>query len=146
AALFFVSAFSLAGVPPLSGFFAKLILVRAGLEARQYAIVATALAVGLLTLYSMTKIWNEAFWKPRELPPDGPGDPVAASLPAAAAAAGESDSFADRAGAFLPMAGLAALTVAIGLACGPLFALATSAAEQLLDSSQYIRAVLGDVP
>ncbi len=55
---------SLAGVPPLSGFFAKLTLIQGGLEAERYAIVVAALVVSLLTLFSMTKIWAEAFWKP----------------------------------------------------------------------------------
>lgn len=64
AALFLFSALSLAGLPPLAGFWAKLILIRAGLEAGQYGITAVALVVSLLTLYSMTKIWNEVFWKP----------------------------------------------------------------------------------
>lgn len=63
AGLFLIAAFSLAGLPPLPGFWAKLILIRAGLEAQQYAIVAVALVVSLLTLYSMTKIWHEVFWK-----------------------------------------------------------------------------------
>ena len=63
AVLFLVPALSLAGIPPLSGFFAKFSLVRAGLESEQYWIVAAALAVSLLTLFSMIKIWNEAFWK-----------------------------------------------------------------------------------
>ena len=61
--LFLIPALSLAGLPPLSGFFAKLTLVQAGLETQQYVLVATALGVGLLTLFSMTKIWAEAFWK-----------------------------------------------------------------------------------
>lgn len=64
ALLFAVPALSLAGIPPLSGFIAKLVLIRAGLEAGQYSIVFAALAVSLLTLYSMAKIWNGAFWKP----------------------------------------------------------------------------------
>jgi multicomponent Na+:H+ antiporter subunit G len=38
---------SLAGVPPLSGFFAKFIMVRAAIETREYAAAAT-LGVGLL--------------------------------------------------------------------------------------------------
>src|SRR5690606_9459111 len=71
AVLFLVPALSLAGIPPLSGFFAKLSLVKAGLNAEQYAIAGTALVVGLLTLFSMTKIWAEAFWKPM------PTEPVA---------------------------------------------------------------------
>jgi multicomponent Na+:H+ antiporter subunit D len=64
AILFMIPALSLAGIPPLSGFFAKLALVQAGLAAKQYAIVATALGVSILTLFSMIKIWTEAFWKP----------------------------------------------------------------------------------
>src|SRR3954462_1484947 len=72
AVLFLIPALSLAGMPPLSGFFAKLSLVQAGLGAGQYAIVAAALVVGLLTLFSMTKIWGEAFWKP--LPQDAAAD------------------------------------------------------------------------
>ena len=59
--LFLIAAMSLAGLPPLSGFFAKLLLVRAGLEAGSYTIVVVAIVVGLLTLFSMTKIWAEAF-------------------------------------------------------------------------------------
>src|SRR5690606_40772186 len=41
--LFLLPALSLAGVPPLSGFFAKLALLRASIEAGQYGLVATAL-------------------------------------------------------------------------------------------------------
>src|SRR5688572_24676152 len=78
AALFLVPALSLGGMPPLSGFFAKLSLVQAGLGAGRYAIVAAALVVGLLTLFSMTRIWAEAFWKP--LPQDAAADPGTQSV------------------------------------------------------------------
>jgi len=79
ASLFLIPALSLAGLPPLSGFFAKLALVRAGLETGQFAIVAVALGVSLLTLFSMMKIWNEAFWKPlgeNDPPPAGGTSPA----------------------------------------------------------------------
>ncbi|MFC1857754.1 proton-conducting transporter membrane subunit, partial [Thermodesulfobacteriota bacterium] len=66
--LFFVPAFSLAGFPPLSGFWAKMILIKACLEIEQYTMAATAAVVGLLTVYSMTKLWGEAFWKPHPSP------------------------------------------------------------------------------
>jgi multicomponent Na+:H+ antiporter subunit D len=125
ALLFLVPALSLAGVPPLSGFFAKLALVQAGLDIGSYTIVGIALGVGLLTLLSMTKIWNEAFWKPA---PDG----------MAADAGGRSGT-----GLLLPIGALAAVTIVIGLAAEPLFSLATSAADQLLDREAYITAVLG---
>jgi multicomponent Na+:H+ antiporter subunit D len=130
AILFLVPAMSLAGMPPLSGFFAKLSLVEAGLGAGKYWIVAVALAVGLLTLFSMTKIWAEAFWKP------SPDEPIAQPAP-------ESSAARQTHTLLLPIAALAAITVAIGLGAQPVFTLATRAAEQLLDRDEYVRAVLG---
>ncbi|MDR5866597.1 Na+/H+ antiporter subunit D [Halomonas koreensis] len=127
ALLFLVSALSLAGMPPLSGFFAKLLILRAGLEAEAYGVTAVALLVGLLTLYSMVKIWAEAFWK---APPEGASPPAApgrATLWLMAA----------------PVAGLALCTLAIGLQAGPLYALAEASAAQLLAPERYIEAVLG---
>ena len=64
--LFFISAFSLAGLPPLSGFFGKFMVLKAGVESRHILISMVALFVGLITLFSMVKIWLEVFWK---LPP-----------------------------------------------------------------------------
>lgn len=126
AALFLVAAFSLAGLPPLSGFFAKLILVRAGIEEQQYAAVAVALLVSLLTLVSMTKIWTEAFWKP------APGH----TAPAARPTKGMLSVMA-------PPALLVGVTVLMGLGAQPFFAIAQEAAGQLLDPGAYIDAVLG---
>jgi multicomponent Na+:H+ antiporter subunit D len=62
--LFAITAGSLAGVPPFSGFWAKLILVQAGISAGFGWLVAVALIVSVLTLFSMTKIWQAAFWGP----------------------------------------------------------------------------------
>ena len=127
AALFLVPALSLAGVPPLSGFFAKLTLLRAGLEAGQYAIAAAAVAVSLLTLYSMIKIWTEAFWRtPDGGEPSAPGGQPSRSAPMT-----------------VPTAALAAWVVVVGLAAGPVFALAERASEQLMDPTGYVQAVLG---
>ncbi|MGA1552012.1 MAG: Na+/H+ antiporter subunit D, partial [Ilumatobacteraceae bacterium] len=66
AALFAVPALSLAGLPPFSGFLAKFALVDAGLDADRWVIVAVSLAVGLFTLFSMTKIWAGVFWGERD--------------------------------------------------------------------------------
>ena len=128
AALFFVPAFSLAGFPPLSGFWAKFLLVRASLESGHYVIAATALAVGLLTAYSMTKVWLNAFWKPQ---PEGTVAPPPLSAGRRRLLLG-------------PVAGLAAITLAIGLYVRPFYELAERAAGELLDPSPYIEAVLGD--
>ena len=129
-ALFLVSALSLAGLPPLSGFFAKLALVKAGLEAREYTIVAVSLAVSLLTLYSMTKIWNQAFWEPA---PDGRPD---------ARDNGRPPSPGEVRRLTVPVAGLAAVTLAVSAAAAPVFAVASRAAEQLMNPAEYVRAVL----
>jgi multicomponent Na+:H+ antiporter subunit D len=134
AMLFLVPALSLAGIPPLSGFWAKFILIRAGLELEQYAIVVTALTVGLLTLFSMTKIWNEAFWKEppdreQEMNNDKTSQPGNSSLRLV----------------LLPIIILATLTVSLGVITEPIFNLATQTAEQLLNPTDYIQAVLKEV-
>ncbi len=133
AVLFAIPAFSLAGFPPLSGFWAKLLLIQAGLEVDSYLIVAAALVVGLLTIYSMTKIWAEAFWKPH---PDGvvPGTGALALRRI------------DWVLLVAPITALAMLTVIIGLWTEPFLAVATRAAEQLLDPQAYVAAVLGAAP
>ncbi|NQS71636.1 MAG: Na+/H+ antiporter subunit D [Desulfobulbaceae bacterium] len=63
ALLFAVPALSLVGVPPLSGFWAKLLVLQEALAQGRMLWAAIALSVSFLTLYSMLKIWQEAFWK-----------------------------------------------------------------------------------
>ena len=63
ALLFAISAASLVGIPPLSGFWAKWLVVSASFAAERYVWGVAALGVGGLTLFSMSKIWIEAFWK-----------------------------------------------------------------------------------
>lgn len=132
AILFLIPALSLGGLPPLSGFFAKLTLVQAGLETRHYVLVAISLAVGLLTLFSMTKIWAEAFWKQ---PPEAL---VTTESAVRSAALHASDPFL-----ILPIVSLAVTTLLIGLAAEPVYLLARQAAEQLMNPAEYIGAVLG---
>jgi len=125
AILFLISAMALAGLPPLSGFFGKLMLVVAGLQAGHHAVVAAALGVSLLTLFSMTKIWAQAFWK---------ADPEGSSPPPLRQAGT----------LWAPIVLLAALSILMGLFIGPIYDLVLEAAEQLLNPAGYIHAVLGD--
>jgi multicomponent Na+:H+ antiporter subunit D len=127
AVLFLIAALSLAGLPPFSGFWAKLMLVRAGIELEQYTVVAVALGVSLLTLFSMTKIWAEAFWK--EAPA---ANIVDAPLSGRA-----------RLALLAPVVFLAVLSMGMGLVVEPLIQVSNVAAEQLLDASGYVEAVLG---
>ncbi len=128
AALFIVPAFSLAGFPPLSGFWAKYLIVKASIELDAWLIAFVALFVGLLTIFSMTKIWGMAFWKPH---PDG-YDPTPDRVP---------DSV--RIPMMIPIVGLAAMTIVIGFFPEPFVQFAEVAAMQLLDPAQYVEAVLG---
>ncbi len=136
AILFMIPALSLAGIPPLSGFFPKLALVRAGLESEQYWLVVAALAVGILTLYSVIKVWNEAFWRPEPAASEGPSS----EIPDAARPEATSRAMW---GTFLPVGVLAAMTLVLGLAAEPVFDLAARAAEQLLNPEGYVLTVLG---
>jgi multicomponent Na+:H+ antiporter subunit D len=125
AILFIIPAFALAGVPPLSGFFGKFILVKAGLTDGHYIITAVAIFTGVLTLYSMIKIWNEAFLK-KEPEPAHPGKKVGRL------------SFSD----MLPSAILGLVSILMGIAAAWVFRLSQEAAMELLDPSRYIETVL----
>ncbi|WP_306319833.1 MULTISPECIES: Na+/H+ antiporter subunit D [unclassified Streptomyces] len=77
AALWFVPAMNLAGIPPLSGFLGKLGLMRAGAAdggAWSYTLLAAAAVTSLLTLYVMAKVWNLVFWRAAATQPAEEGD------------------------------------------------------------------------
>jgi multicomponent Na+:H+ antiporter subunit D len=133
AVLFLVPALSLIGLPPFSGFVAKFALVDAASERSSYGVMAVALVVSLLTMYSLMKIWISVFWSP-------------ATEPAPAGAAGRDRAAEPLGGPLLmvaPTVVLAALTVAIGLAAGPLYDLSLRAAADLLEPSAYLEVVRG---
>jgi multicomponent Na+:H+ antiporter subunit D len=117
-----IPIFSLAGVPPLSGFVGKLAIVQAALAAESYWLVAVALAVSLATLLSMGRFWEESFWKPE--PPNAANPPLGAGL-------------------VTPLIWLAALTLGLTVLADPVFRLSHRAAVQLLDAGEYMTAVLG---
>jgi multicomponent Na+:H+ antiporter subunit D len=66
--LFAVPALSLVGIPPLSGFWAKVLVLQEALAQGRVTWAVLALLVSVLTMYSMMKIWMEAFWKPHPEP------------------------------------------------------------------------------
>jgi multicomponent Na+:H+ antiporter subunit D len=120
AVLFIPLALSLAGIPPFSGFVAKLALVQEGVAQGRGVIVAVSLAVSVLTLFSMTKIWSAAFW----------GEPKDAT--------GSSER-----GMLAATASVVALSLAVALLAQPIAELSGRAAAELVDPSTYVSAVLG---
>ncbi len=128
--LFFIAAMSLAGLPPLSGFWAKLTLVQAGLSIGHSWIVAVALFTGVWTMYSMTKIWSYVFWnKPKGETSPNFEKPI-------------DYSFFELSVHIAPILLLVVATVLLGLFAEPVIAVALTAANQLLEPSIYIKAVM----
>lgn len=60
---FLLQAFSIAGVPPLSGFWGKYLIMAVGVEEGHYWLVGAAVLASILTLFTMLKVWLSAFWR-----------------------------------------------------------------------------------
>ncbi len=128
AGAFLVAALALAGIPPLSGFWAKLLVLRAAVQSEAWVVLAVAAGVGLLTLLSMAKIWTTAFWG------NDAGTP------------GTETSRAGRAIELAPVALLALVAVGLGLLAGPALEVSQRAASELLDPSAYVEALRRSAP
>jgi multicomponent K+:H+ antiporter subunit D len=128
--LFFVTAMLAAGLPPLSGFVGKFLLLKAALAHPAWPwIMALVLSGGLLAVIALARSGSLLFM--RTLPPEEGAAPPAA--PASNTA-------------LVPVIGLLLLALALTLAAGPIQALATATAEQLLQPHLYVHAVLGGRP
>lgn len=132
---FLVAALSLAGLPPFSGFVAKLTLLLAAFEAQHPAVVAIALGVSLITLLSMLKIWNAVF----AAPPRAEGVEV---VQAGSQLMLTAQQTAVKTSLAIPAMILALITVILGLGGEFLLELASTAADGLLETSSYVEAVL----
>ncbi len=120
AGLFLIASFSLAGMPPFSGFLSKFVVVKAGLAASEWLVVTVAIVTSFFTLYSMTKIWSYAFWrgKCREKP------------------AGRYRAM------MVPTGVLVIFTVVMGLFGQPFYDIAEIAAKDVQNPKAYIDSVL----
>ncbi|MDQ6421907.1 Na+/H+ antiporter subunit D [Paenibacillus sp. LHD-117] len=120
--MFFATALAVAGIPPLSGFAGKLLIVRGGLAGEQYALAAISLATSFIVLYSLVRLFIGAFWGEEKTMPDA--------------------AETRRASLMLPAAGLLAVVVAMGLGSEWVYGFAEQAGRTLLDPSIYVNAVL----
>src|SRR5690606_8575427 len=58
-----VVLFSLVGIPPLSGFWAKIYLFEAGFDTHSYILTTALILASFITLLVMARMWSEVFWK-----------------------------------------------------------------------------------
>jgi len=126
--LFFLAAIGIVGLPPLSGFIGKLLIldgVRAAPEAAW--IWATILITTLIGVLAFARAGSLIFWKSApiegDIPPPVPDD---------------------RTGGVLTAAGLLAGLAALSVMGGPVTAYTEATAAQLFEPQQYIAAVLGE--
>lgn len=120
--LFFLSMLALAGIPPLSGFVGKVMIVRGGVDGGMYLISAVGILSSLLVLYSILKVFIHSFW----------GETLLA----------EGEERSTGKGALMPGVVLAALIIGMGIGAEPVLDYVKQAVEVMVDPSIYIRAVL----
>jgi multicomponent Na+:H+ antiporter subunit D len=127
AVVFFVPAMSLVGIPPMSGFTAKFALFDSVVESKEWWILAVSITASLLILFSVAKIWIGVFWAPVDAGEEPAPKPVRTPLLMLA-----------------PTSLLVAATIVLGLAAGPVYDYCVRAADDLVDPSAYVSAILNE--
>ncbi|MBP2446774.1 Na+/H+ antiporter subunit D [Rhizobium leguminosarum] len=120
AALSLVLFLAACGLPPFSGFWPKVILVKAALDLGDWWLAAAILVGGFLTTIAFGRLFLLAYWRPASV---------------------ELMPFEARWRAGLPLAALTALTIGFGILPEQLLALSRSAAAGLADPAAYLHSV-----
>ncbi|MCC5892559.1 Na+/H+ antiporter subunit D [Exiguobacterium sp.] len=120
---FFIAALSLAGIPPLSGFFGKLLIVQGGVGEGDLFGPILVLISSLFVLFSVIKIFLNGFWGEERRQYDGPLIPFTNRL-------------------LVPVCLLLAVAVAYGFGAELMHPYITQAIEPLTQPELYIDAVL----
>jgi multicomponent Na+:H+ antiporter subunit D len=155
AGAFLLGALALIGVPPLSGFFGKLLVFQAGAEALAAGAAGAGLVLGvallgaILTIAYYTRAWNAAFW-------GEPSESVRRAIPrrwvrpeAGGDGEREGDGLVADGGTsemtltveVVTVVALAVALVAFGVGFEAVYASAEAAARAALDTGTYVDAV-----
>ncbi|MCR8645403.1 Na+/H+ antiporter subunit D [Paenibacillus sp. N1-5-1-14] len=119
--MFFIAALSMVGIPPLSGFLGKVFTTKGVFEAGHYWLGGIGLLTSLFILYSMIKLFMNAFW----------GETILSV---------EEEKGTTK-GLLFPIALLTVASIAMGIGAEAITGYVTQAAEELLNPSLYIQAV-----
>jgi multicomponent Na+:H+ antiporter subunit D len=121
--------FSVVGTPPLSGFWPKVILLKEAFIQDRWYVLVCILISSLLTLWAIAVCWTKVFW--RKNPQEEPSlyaydrlNPIR------------------RLALILPIVGLSAVSLILGLGFEPMSKFCHMLATQLSDPYIYIRAIL----
>ena len=132
AALFLVLAFAVAGLPPFSGFWPKVMLVKASFATGHAWLAAAILVTGFLTSLAVGRVWLHVFWRGGPLgTPDGTQSRITLSMVGTGT----------RIAVYAPVTLFVAAIVYIGIMPDGLMKTITAGAAVLVDPAAYIGSV-----
>ncbi len=123
--------FSLVGVPPLSGFWPKIYLFQEAFVGKHYFFVGALIVGSLVTMYVIAKMWADVFWK--KCPDESVMEDKFKELPPF-----------KKLLLVMPILLLCSVTLYIGLNAENIVIAVDRISNELLDTSSYVRTVLGD--
>lgn len=127
--LMLIVLLSISGVPPLSGFWPKINLIKEAIATENYVLIGGIIFASLITLIMIAKIWNEVFLKP--IPKDNPEqDDTFAPL-----------SIFKKITMVLPVVVLASVTIMIAVRPAAFITIADRIAFELTHPEDYIETV-----
>src|SRR5690625_140433 len=122
--MFFITALSLTGIPPLSGFIGKMLIGLGAIETESYLLLTVSFLSSLVVLYSLIRIFMSCFW----------GETIIS----------EEEEKPLHKGILIPCIFLVGLTITIGLGAESIAMYVQDAAYTLANPSVYIHAVLNN--
>ena len=146
AVLFLIPALNLGGIPPFSGFLGKTGLLLAGAEEGGWVVwvvIGGAVSTSLITLYALMRVWNLAFWRSTVEVEAGYRSHLITDL----VESPEIDVASTTASATPRLmvgvtTAMVAITVALTVFAGPLFALADRTSQEIAERDVLISTVL----
>jgi multicomponent Na+:H+ antiporter subunit D len=125
-----IALFSLIGIPPLSGFWPKIQFFGESIKAKEYVLLGAFIFASFVTLFVVARVWVEVFWKESPKPLTEEIDHFS------------NLNFWKKFQLVAPVTALSFVTLYIGLNAEVVYEIAQHTAQQLMNPSAYVEAVL----